>query len=69
MARKFKLIPDAQLANYGTPLRLAQDKYNEKLGTYSAYVNDEERAREAATQLAIKIVEWQTAIKALKRFT
>lgn len=69
MARKFKLIPDAQIAEYATPLRLAQDQFNAKVRTYNQYETDAERARALAEIVRPDIILWQTAIKALKRFS
>jgi hypothetical protein len=69
MARKFKTIPDAQLAEYTTPLRHAQDEYNAKARTHAQYMNDAERAVSSAKFIEQEIIQWQTAVRALKRFT
>lgn len=64
--RKFKRIPDAQLADYGSPRRLAQNTYNDLVSKYEQFQSDADRAKINMATTSPTILMWQNAIRALR---
>lgn len=64
---KFKPIPSEKLAEHCSPLRAAQDKYNELLRSQQAHIEQMEKSRASAEGYEQHILEWRDAARKLSR--